>query len=220
MIRDRLKSGLRTVALKLFKMEKDQEPHAEPNVKLDRAPVSIDRSVIPKVVAGSGDTPGPNHKEDVGRTVLSAAVHSGSAPLIIDHRPPAECAGGMLPGAICVPGIGLQARIDLLPADKSLRVVVYDQLGSEESVALAAWLRAQGWTAARRLKGGWAEWIEHDEPVVSPAPPAGGRFSVGDPIERADGSRHWVQQGLPGPSYWLWTPEHGTIGPVAESELK
>jgi rhodanese-related sulfurtransferase len=220
MIRDRLKSGLRSAAIKLFKMEKDQEPHAVPNVKLDRAPVSIDRSVIPKVVAGSGDTPGPNHKEDVGRTVLSAAVHSGSAPLLIDHRPPAECAGGMLPGAICVPGLGLKARTDLLPVDKSLRVVVYDQLGSDESAELAAWLRAQGWTAGRRLKGGWAEWIEHDEPVGSPAPPTGGRFSVGDPVERADGSRHWVQEGLPGMKYWLWTPEQGTIGPVAESELK
>lgn len=215
MIRDRLKAGLRSAASKLLKSDAaaPQPPRAP------RTPVEIDRSVIPKVVDGSGDTPGPNHKEDVGRTVLSAAVHSGSAPVIIDHRPPAECAGGMLPGAICVPGLGLQQRLELLPADKSLRVVVYDQLGSDESAALAAWLRAQGWTGARRLKGGWAEWIEHDEPSAAPPRPEGGRFAVGDPVERAGGQRYWVQQGLAGGTYYLWTAEGGTVGPVPESEL-
>lgn len=219
MIRDRLKAAVRTAALKLFKMEKQMEPHAEPNVKLDHAPESIDRSVIPKVVDGSGDTPGPNHKEDVGRTMLSAAIISGAGPVLIDHRPPAECSGGMLPGAICVPALGLKQRLDLLPADKDMRIVVYDQLGSDESVELAAWLRALGYPNSRRLKGGYAEWIEHDEPIVSGGPAAGARFGIGDPVQRADGSRYWVQEALPGGRYRLWTPAGGSVEPVSESEL-
>ncbi len=219
MIRDRLKAAARTAALKLFKMEKQMEPHLQPNVKLDHAPESIDASVIPRVVDGSGDTPGPNHKEDIGRTMLSAAIISSAGPLLIDHRPPAECAGGLLPGAICVPGLGLKGRPDLLPADKSTRVVVYDQLGSDESVELAAWLRAQGYANARRLKGGYAEWIEHDEPIVSGKPGDGARFGIGDPVQRADGSRYWVQEALPGARYRLWTAEGGSVGPVAEMEL-
>lgn len=56
MIRDRLKAAVHTAALKLFKMEKQMEPHLEPNVKLDQAPASIDPSVIPRVVDGSGQT--------------------------------------------------------------------------------------------------------------------------------------------------------------------
>ncbi len=220
MIRDRLKAAARTAALKLFRMEKQMEPHLEPNVKLDRPPTEIDPSVIPRVVDGSGDTPGPNHKEDVGRTMLSAAIISNAGPVLVDMRPPAECAGGMLPGAICVPGQGLKDRPDLLPADKAMRVVVYDQLGTDESAGLAAWLRAQGFVNGRKLRGGYAEWIEHDEPVQAPKPKDGGRFSVGDPVERADGKRYWVQESLPGAVCRLWATEAGSIGLVPETELK
>lgn len=219
MFRDRLKAAARTAALKLFKMEKQMEPHLEPTGRLDRAPSSIDPSVIPRVVDGSGDTPGPNHKEDVGRTMLSAAIISAAGPVLIDHRPPEECVAGMLPGAICVPGHGLKARPDLLPADKNARVVVYDQLGRDDSAALAEWLRSQGYVNARKLRGGYAEWLEHDEPVTVPAPGDGAKFSVGHPVERSDGKRYWVQQVLPGPAYHLWTAA-GTVGPVPESELK
>ncbi len=219
MIRDRLKAAVHTAALKLFKMEKQMEPHLEPNVKLDQAPASIDPSVIPRVVDGSGDTPGPNHKEDVGRTMLSAAIISSAGPVLIDHRPPAECSGGMLPGAVCVPGLGLKTRADLLPADKAARVVVYDQLGSDESVQLAAWLRAQGYINARRLKGGYAEWIEHDEPIVGCGAAPGARFGIGDPVQRADGSRFVVQEALAGGQYRLWDAAVGSVGPVPESEL-
>ncbi len=220
MFRDRLKAAARSVALKVFKMEKQMEPHLEPTGRLDRPPQSIDPSVIPKVVDGSGDTPGPNHKEDVGRTMLSAAIISAAGPVLIDHRPAPECAGGMLPTAICVPGNGLKDRLDLLPADKLARVVVYDQLGGEESTQLAQWIRDQGWTAARRLRGGYAEWIEHDEPVQKPEPPKGGRFRVGDPVERNDGKRYTVQQGFAGGTYLLWAAESGTVGPVPDAELK
>ncbi|MSP56863.1 MAG: rhodanese-like domain-containing protein [Myxococcales bacterium] len=220
MIRERLKAAARTAALKLFKMEKQMEPHLEPNQKLDRPPEAIDMSVIPRIVDGSGDTPGPNHKEDVGRTMLSAAIISSAGPVLIDQRPPAECAGGMLPGAICVPGAGLKGRPDLLPADKAMRVVVYDQLGSDESAALAQWVRDQGYVNGRRLRGGYAEWIEHDEPVVQPKPAAGGRFGVGDPVEHKDGKRYWVQEVLPGLTSRVWSPESGSVGPLDEADLK
>lgn len=222
MIRDRLKGAVRKVALKALGMEWDAEelaPNAS-NSKLAHAPASIDPNLIPRVVDGSGDTPGANHKTEIGRTWLAAQINSGVSPFIVDVRPPKECVAGMLPGAVLLPGEQIKGRLDLLPA-KDIRVTVYDQLGREESARLAEWLREQGWGLARQLRGGFAEWLEHDEPMSRPEPPSGGRYHVGVPVEhkkrRGTVQAAWAESGKP--KYTVLYDDGTVSPPLAEGDL-
>lgn len=221
MIRDRLKGMARKAALKAFGMERQAEDADPPSQRLDAPPAAIDPTVIPRVVDGSGDTPGPNHKTDIGRPWLAAQVASGVAPMLIDLRHPKECAAGVLPRAILMPGDQVKARTAELP-DKALRIVVYDQVGSDEPTVVAQWLRDQGWGMARRLAGGYAEWIEHAEPVEVPAPPAGGRWHIGTMVERKGGGRGWVQSATTvdgAPRYVLLLDDGSMSAPLGEDDL-
>jgi rhodanese-related sulfurtransferase len=218
MIRDRLKGAAKKAALKFFGMEWEASEAPEDRARTVPNPAAYDPSVIPKVVDGSGDTPGPKHKEDIGRTWLASQVASNVGPYLIDIRHPKECAAGLIQGAILLPGQQVRQRLDLLPS-KDTRVTVYDQVGSDEAVQLAAWLREQGWELARRLVGGYAEWIEHSEPIIVPTAPQGGRFAVGQQVERKAGGRYWVQAAATGPSYTLWAEDGSFLAGVREDEL-
>lgn len=221
MIRDRIKNAARKAGLKFFGMEWEASERPVDHNRGRAAPDAFDPSLIPRVVDGSGDTPGPKHPTNIGRTWVAAQLISNVSPLLIDIRPPQECAGGYIKGAILLPGEQVKQRLDRLPA-KDVRVTVYDQLGSDRADALAEWLRGQGWHLARRLVGGYAEWIEHGEPIQSPEPPAGGRFIVGQMVERKVGGRAWVQEAISaadGPRYTLWTEDGSWFGPLREDEL-
>jgi rhodanese-related sulfurtransferase len=165
MFRDRLKNRVRRIAIKAFGMEFDTEDR-DPNAGGRANPDDFDPSVIPKIVDGAGDTPGPNHKEDIGRTWVAAQLTGGVAPFFIDIRTELEMAGGILPGAHCLPAKSVEDNLSVLPP-KDKRVTVYDQTGDQGSIEVAEWLRSQGWGLARRLRGGYAEWIEHGEDTVS-----------------------------------------------------
>ena len=65
MIRNRLKKKVRKLAIKAFGMEFDTEDR-DPNAGGRADPADFDPSVIPNIVDGAGDTPGPNHKQDIG----------------------------------------------------------------------------------------------------------------------------------------------------------
>lgn len=207
MIRARLKQGLRRAALKALGMEWDAEALAPnpSNSKVEGA-VSVDPRVIPRVVDGSGDTPGPNHPSEIGRTWLASQVAGGVPGAVVDLRPPRECANGTLPGAIVLPGNQLRERLSLLPG-KETRVTVYDQAGTSAALDAAALLRTEGWGLARALRGGFAEWLEHGEPIERPEPPPGGRFHVGMPVELLDDRRRGVVQSVAvdatGPRYGI-----------------
>jgi len=193
LIRDRLKAAVKKVAIKAFGMEWQAEDIPENEaLKKRAAPATIDPSVIPKVVDGSGDTPGPKHLEKIGRTWLASQVISNVSPFIIDMRHPKECAAGTLPGAVVLPGEQVKSRLDLLPG-KDIRVTVYDQTGSPESDQIATWLREQGWGLARMLQGGYAEWLEHGEPIATPQPPEGAKYHLGNPVELKKAGRGHVQ---------------------------
>jgi rhodanese-related sulfurtransferase len=223
MIRDRLRGIAKKAALKAFGMERQAEASDPPSQKLDAPPESIDASVIPKIVDGSGDTPGPNHRTDIGRTWLAAQVASGVAPLLIDLRHPKECVAGILPRAVLMPGETVRARLAEMPADKTQRIVVYDQISSEHATEVAAWLREQGWPMARRLAGGFAEWIEHAEPIEVPQPPAGGQWHIGVMVERRSGGRGWVQAASlvnGAPVYTLWMEDGTSVGGLGASDLR
>lgn len=218
MLREKLKEAARKAALKAFGMEREASAR---DVERPKGNGTFDPAVIPRVVAGSGDTPGPNHKEDLGRTWLAAQIASGVSPVLVDLRHPRECVGGMLPGAINLPGLQYRDALHRLP-DKARGVLVYDQLGREEAIAAAAWFRDQGYAGARRLVGGYAEWIEHDEPVTVPHSPPGGRYHVGVEVVLRDGGRAWVQEAvLEGglPRYTLLLPDGAARAGVSEDEL-
>lgn len=219
MIRDRIKSTAKKAALKFFGMEWDASVRPVDVKKGVASTAAFDPSLIPRVVDGSGDTPGPKHRDDIGRTWLASQVISSVSPYLIDMRHPNECGAGLIQGARLLPGSQIKSRLDLLP-EKEMRVTVYDQLGSDDASALAEWLRDQGWHLARRLRGGYAEWIEHGEPITIPTPPEGAAYVVGQQVERKSGGRSWVQEAGPGAVYTLWS-EDGTFQTgVREDELR
>ena len=84
MIRQFLKKKIRNVAVQVFNMEFDVEERDKRPAR--STPQAFDQSIIPSIVDGSGDTPGPNHKEKIGRTVISAEIVSGVDSLLIDGR--------------------------------------------------------------------------------------------------------------------------------------
>lgn len=219
MIRDRIKGAAKKAALKFFGMEWEASEAPVDHNRGVASPAAFDPNLIPKVVDGSGDTPGPKHREDIGRTWLASQVISNVSPYLVDIRHPKECAAGLIQGANLLPGDQVKQRLDLLPA-KDVRVTVYDQVGSDEASKLAEWLRDQGWGLARRLRGGYAEWIEHSEPISVPAPPEGGKYAVGQQVERKSGGRFWVQAAAPGPVYTLWSEDGTFVTGVREEELR
>lgn len=217
MIRDRLKKAARKAAIRLLNMEFDTEDR-DPNARGNPDASKFDPDKIPPLVDGDGDTPGPNHKEDIGRTWVAAQLAGGVAPVFVDLRPPQECIAGILPGAHVLPGDLVFDNLDLLP-DKQTRVTVYDQTGDLGSEDLARRLREAGWSMARRLRGGFAEWIEHDETIELPEVPVGARFRLGDSVSLPDGRQAWILRIETGPSYTAWLSDGSTSGPHDEADL-
>ena len=216
MIRDRLKRAARQAAIKLLNMEFDTEDR-DPNARGVADPSRFDPDKIPKVVDGAGDTPGPNHREDIGRTWVSAQVAANAAPLLLDVRPPNEVVAGMLPGAVLASGQSIQKLTHVLPTDKKLRVVVYDQTGDQDAAAVAAWLREQGWEMARRLQGGYAEWLEFAEPTAAPPAVPGARYAIGTSVKLADGRVGVVH--TPAPNSTLVWIDGALEGPLSDDAL-
>jgi rhodanese-related sulfurtransferase len=221
MIRSFLKDKARKAAIKLLNMEYDTVDR-DPEARGKADPSKFDPDKIPKLVDGDGDTPGPNHKEDIGRTFTSAQLTGGKGIAVVDIRTPLELVGGILPTAMLLPRDLVKKHLDLLPKDRNSRVVIYDQLGGEEAIELAAWLRENGWPWARRLKGGYAEWIEHSEAIVTPNAPEGAKKRIGDPVRLEDGREGWVlsvQKDEDALVYRVWLDTGEVIGPLAEDAL-
>ena len=216
MIRNKFKGIMRKAAIKILNMEFDTQ---------DRNPTEIpnsgfDESKIPKVVDGSGDTPGPNHKEDIGRTWVSAQLAGGVVPLLIDIRPPNEIVAGKIPTSILMSGEYIKNHLDLLPS-KDQRIIIYDQTGDLGSQEISLWLREQGWALARRLKGGYAEWLEQDEAIDTPEVHAEAKYNVGEPVavNKIHGFVHKVLTSQEKICYEIWVEDQGVIGIYSEEEM-
>lgn len=188
MIRDRLVGALKKVALKAFGMEHDASDRTTYQTKGSKD--GYDASKIPKLVQGDGDTPGPNDKKLIGSTWLAAQLVGGVPGTIVDVRPPQEWMSGHIPGAILLPHDQILSRLDLLPA-KDIRITIVDATGEQEAFDIADKLRGQGWNVARSLQGGWAWWMEHDEPSTRPETREG--LNLGDSVETGKGQRGAVQ---------------------------
>jgi rhodanese-related sulfurtransferase len=188
MIRNRFKNALRKAAIKALGMEEQAKDRRE-QVHRD---VKFDPKFMPKVVDGSGDTPGPNHRTMMGRTWLSAQIAGGVPPLVIDIRPPQEWTAGHIKGALLLPGRQILDRTELLP-DTSKRVTIVDAAGGSLSSDISTALQEKGWGLARYLSGGWAEWVEYGEPEEQPAAIEGTPFRLGSPVALGDGRQGQVQ---------------------------
>jgi adenylyltransferase/sulfurtransferase len=79
-----------------------------------------------------------------------------SDALLIDVREPYEWQGGHIEGARHIPMRAVPQQLDSIPRDRE--VVVYCQHG-QRSAHVLDFLRAQGFTRARHLKGGYVAWL-------------------------------------------------------------
>ncbi len=222
MIRKKLRDAARKAALRAFKMEEQAKARETNSTEKEPAPYNPD--LIPKVVQGSGDTPGPNHPTLIGRTWVSAQLASGVAPLLVDIRPPEEWCAGHLPGALLLPGHQVAEDPGPLGPDTGVRVTIYDATGGFLAEEVAERLRAGGFSLARSLQGGWAEWVEHSEPVHSPEPVPAASHQLGEPVELVDGRRGRVQaitlvQGVPAYTLLL-EGDAGRIEGIQEEDLR
>jgi len=162
MFRKRIASKLRQLAGRIT--EGQDQPSTDGSASPSRPPTDAELAALPPLQPGRGETPGPNHKQDISREWTAAQAAAGVAPFMLDLRPAGEHAVSRLPGATSAPGWSIREALDALPAQAE-RVVVYDRDGLQESEAVAAWLREQGWTFARRLVGGFQDWESHGEPL-------------------------------------------------------
>ncbi len=187
MIRKSLRRAAKKAALRLLNMEEQAEPRKEQEAHEHSG--MYDPDLIPKVVDGSGDTPGPNHKTLIGRTWVSAQIAGGVSPCVVDIRPPEEWSAGHVPGALLLSTAHLLSDPSVLGTNQVQRIIIYDAAGGESSEHVAHSLRELGFENARTLQGGWAEWVEHGEPVDLPTPHPAAAYQLGDPVELSDGQR-------------------------------
>ncbi len=90
-----------------------------------------------------------------------AEVPAGA--LLIDVREPHEWAGGHIEGARHIPMRTIPQQLDSIPRDRD--VVIYCQHG-QRSAQVLDFMRAQGFTRARHLKGGYVAWLRSVGPVL------------------------------------------------------
>lgn len=189
MFRDRIKAAARGVAKRILLPEERASVRARGDLERSAPADAVDERVIPKLQDGDGDTPGPNHKSDIGRTWAAAQLLAGEGVFALDVRSPVEWAQGHLPGARLVPAEVLADHLALLPgAGTDVFVVVYDATGEQGAAGAAALLRDKGWARARRLVGGYAEWVQEGEEVESARPIDGVRHQIGDTARLPDGA--------------------------------
>lgn len=210
MFRQFVKKKFRSVAVRVLDMEFDVEERIKGSPV--PPPERIDMTVIPNLVQGSGDTPGPNHKEKIGRSWVSAQLLSGVQPFLVDIREPKEVVSGVLPNAHCLPAESIKQCLTILPS-KSQRIVVYDQTSEFGSPEIALWLRENGWSWARYLEGGFAEWVEQGERTQLPLSVGkqSSQYRIGDSVNISDGRRAFVLEELP-QGLVLWSATEGYLG--------
>lgn len=99
----------------------------------------------------------------VSQEELLERLESGSPPLLLDVRTPAEFASGHVPGALNVPHTELADRLAELEPDDE--VVVYCESGRRAQVA-SSLLEARGFSAVRHLDGDMSAWRRAELPCT------------------------------------------------------
>jgi rhodanese-related sulfurtransferase len=84
--------------------------------------------------------------------------------LIVDVRTPAEYQTGHIPGAILMPLETLASSPSTLKRLKNKSVVVYCRTGRRAGIAIN-WLKQQGLSQVKHLKGDMIQWIADKRPT-------------------------------------------------------
>jgi len=166
----RIRSRLRRLAARVMGDTSKDSPVPSVPRREAATPSTAPMTGLPPLQPGRGETPGPNHKSDIGQEWASAQFHSGVPPFFIDIRSAELHGAGHIPGALSAPGDSLRQTSADLP-DKAEHITVYDVDGEQGSDDLATWLRDQGWIEARRLQGGFDAWAGGGDDIeVGPNP--------------------------------------------------
>lgn len=103
-------------------------------------------------------------------TQLSGALGGATSPTLIDVRTPGEFDGGHIEGALHIPLVQLERRLDEVPDGPC---VVVCRSGYRSSLA-ASLLRARGKTPVCDLAGGMNAWEQEDRPTIVVSSPSCG----------------------------------------------
>jgi rhodanese-related sulfurtransferase len=114
------------------------------------------------VTAACGGDSAISEAPSISPAALHAERASGTPPLVLDVRSPAEYASGHIPGAINVPFGEVADRLDEI--DSSRDVAVYCMIGPRARKGEAA-LLAAGRENVLHLEGGLSAWQAAGLPV-------------------------------------------------------
>src|SRR3990170_5119923 len=105
-------------------------------------------------------------------TVISAHALNGSyikqniPHVLLDVRPESKAKKGFITGAVTFPAADADKLISKLPpADKKPPVIVYDQEGGKDAMAVAQKLNATGYKKATVVSGGYDLWYNSNYPT-------------------------------------------------------
>ena len=118
------------------------------------------------VLCGAGCQQTPATPSSIAAQELAKRIASGSAPVIVDVRTPAEFATGHIPRAINIPQDVLATHLAEIPGTKSTEVVVHCQ-GGGRAAAAEKILVQEGYTDIRDLQGHFGGWVRQGLPVES-----------------------------------------------------
>jgi adenylyltransferase/sulfurtransferase len=116
-------------------------------------------------VPGLDHDNGSAHEWDITAPELSAVLHSGAAPRLLDVREPHELEISHIEGATLIPLGQLASRLSEL--DTAQEMVVFCKAGTRSARALEL-LASAGFRKVKNLKGGinaWAEQVDHTLPI-------------------------------------------------------
>ena len=82
---------------------------------------------------------------------------------LLDVREPNEYQIGRIPGSTLIPLGEVPRRVSEIPRDKP--IIVHCKMGARSARA-AAFLREQGYTRVKNLKGGILDWSDKIDPTV------------------------------------------------------
>ncbi len=96
-------------------------------------------------------------------TELKRKIDAKEDFFLLDVREPNEYQIGKIPGSTLIPLGEVPQRVNEIPRDKE--IIVHCKMGGRSAKA-AAFLRQQGYTNVKNLKGGITDWSDKIDPTV------------------------------------------------------
>ena len=104
-----------------------------------------------------------NNETETDVTELKRKIDAKEDFFLLDVREPNEYQIGKIPGSTLIPLGEVPQRVSEIPRDKE--IIVHCKMGGRSAKA-AAFLRQQGYTNVKNLKGGILDWSDKIDPSV------------------------------------------------------